>query len=698
MRSSFTLALICCLAQVVLHGQSFTNRYISNADPSFSAIAALPNGDIVAGGAGFEGGGRGLVVGLAPSGGVLWRRYYGGAGGAWGVSSLQPTADGNILALFSIGQGGLLPSLNAYSVIAKLSRQDGAVLWAKRLGNDTRRGFYTRILPVSDGYILCGGVEEFGQQASYSLVKIAEDGSLLWQRSWQEGTRFGFFRDVVADEDGRLWALGRSVENSNIATPALLARFSPAGELELAQSLISNDAQRLFDAVHLAYVPGRGPVLTGAYYLVQGPAESQPVILQADPDGNILWAKRWDTPPGAYANLWARPLPDESLIVACTGTGSAEFAILARLDESGEPAWAHSLTADWGVEAANDFALDAEGNLLGVGIAFAPLPQLSRSAVVFKTDDFRFDAPSCCTSPVEVGSNPLEIAIAPPLNLQEGLALALADFSLPASIAPLVLVPVCRADELAIVLSDTLICPGQCVQISLSGVPPGTEAQWVFISGQRDTILNPGPIDACPSAEQTLQIQAFVNGCNRAERSLRVENRLPPPFMMSDSLICPGECLELSIPEPVDGDSYFWVFEGADQDSAFGISPLPICFPDGGQFFIELWLEGCGQRQQPIQVAYRPPGVPNAFTPNGDGLNDFFSPLFPCQVDDYELQIYNRWGEKVFQSAQLADAWDGNFKGKPVPAEVYFWLLRYTENFNGQPTSRMMQGDVTLLR
>jgi gliding motility-associated-like protein len=90
--------------------------------------------------------------------------------------------------------------------------------------------------------------------------------------------------------------------------------------------------------------------------------------------------------------------------------------------------------------------------------------------------------------------------------------------------------------------------------------------------------------------------------------------------------------------------------------------------------------------------------VPNAFTPNGDGLNDFFSPLFPCQVDDYELQIFNRWGQKVFQSAQLADAWDGNYQGQPAPAEVYFWLLRYTENLNGQPSARKMQGDLSLLR
>jgi gliding motility-associated-like protein len=697
MRSSFTLAFICCLAQAVLHGQSFTHRYISNADPSFSAVIALPNGDIVAGGSGFDGGDRGLIVVMAPSGGVLWRRYYGGMGGPWGVSSLQPSPDGNFVALFSVARSNFPPTLGAYSVVAKISSQDGAVLWAKRLGTDTRPGFFPRLLAVADGYVLCGGVEELSQQASFGLVKIAEDGSLLWQRSWRDGARLSFFRDLAADEDGHLWALGRSVENTAIVAPAVLARFSPAGELEWAQAYSAAEPQRRFDAGNLAYLPGRGPVLAGPYFVVPGPAQSQPLAMQVDPDGNALWAKALDTPPGAYADLWAFLLPGAGLAVAASGSGSAQFSILARLDDAGEARWANSLSAEWGVEAAAAYAQDADGNLLGAGLAFAPLPQLARSAVLFKTDDFRFDAPSCCSQPLELESLPIEIDAAP-FALEDGLTLALSDFTLPSSIAPLVLVPVCQIEELSIVLSDTLICLGQCVEAALVGAPLGAVVQWVFSDSRLDTLLATGPIEICPSAEQILQVQAFVQGCGRAESSFRIENRLPPPFMLSDSLICPGECLELSILEPVEGDTYIWAFDGADRDSAFGTAPPLLCFPEGGQFFIELWLEGCGQRRQPIQVAYRPPGVPNAFTPNGDGLNDFFSPLFPCPPESYELQVFNRWGESVFQSVQLTDAWDGNYKDKPAPSEVYFWLLRYTENLNGQPAARRMQGDVTLLR
>jgi gliding motility-associated-like protein len=697
MRSSITLAFICCLAQAVLHGQSFTHRYISNADPSFSAVTALPNGGIVAGGSGFDGGDRGLIIMTAPSGGVLWRRYYGGAGGPWGVSSLQPSPDGNFVAVFNLAQFAFPPTLGAYSVVAKISSQDGAVIWAKRLGTDTRLGFFPRLLAVADGYVLCGGVEELSQQASFSLAKIAEDGSLLWQRSWRDGARLSFFRDLAADEDGHLWALGRSVENTEIVVPAVLARFSPAGELEWAQAYTAAEPQRLFDAGNLSYMPGRGPVLSGPYFVVPGPAQSQPLAMQVDPDGNILWAQALATPPGAYADLWTFPLPGAGLAAAASGSGSAQLSILVRLGDAGEAIWANSLSAEWGVEAGAAYAQAADGNLLGAGLAFAPPPQLARSAVLFKADDFRFDAPSCCSQPLELETLPIDIAAAP-VALADGLALTLSDFSLPSSIAPLVLVPVCQLEELSIVLSDTLICVGQCVEASLIGAPLGAEVQWVFSDSQLDTLLAAGPIEICPSAEQDLQVQALVQGCGRAESGFRIENRLPPPFMMSDSLICPGECLELSIPEPVEGEAYLWAFEGADRDSAFGPAPPLLCYPEGGQFFIELWLEGCGQRRQPIQVAYRSPGVPNAFTPNGDGINDFFSPLFPCQPESYDLQIFNRWGERIFQSAQLADAWDGNFQGKPAPAEVYFWLLRYTENFNGQPTSRKMQGDVTLLR
>ena len=73
--------------------------------------------------------------------------------------------------------------------------------------------------------------------------------------------------------------------------------------------------------------------------------------------------------------------------------------------------------------------------------------------------------------------------------------------------------------------------------------------------------------------------------------------------------------------------------------------------------------------------------VPNIMTPNGDGKNDQF--VVPCLDSGFEnnrLKIFNRWGDEVHQSAPYRNDWDATFKGKPLPAGTYFYLLFLTES------------------
>ncbi len=90
--------------------------------------------------------------------------------------------------------------------------------------------------------------------------------------------------------------------------------------------------------------------------------------------------------------------------------------------------------------------------------------------------------------------------------------------------------------------------------------------------------------------------------------------------------------------------------------------------------------------------------LPNAFTPNGDGTNDHFLPVIEagCPVQSYLMHIYNRYGERVFLSADPTRGWDGTHKGHPAPVGTYFYDLR----FKGRIPDRQIyrKGDVTLIR
>jgi gliding motility-associated-like protein len=87
--------------------------------------------------------------------------------------------------------------------------------------------------------------------------------------------------------------------------------------------------------------------------------------------------------------------------------------------------------------------------------------------------------------------------------------------------------------------------------------------------------------------------------------------------------------------------------------------------------------------------------IPNAFSPNKDGINDVFNCTTSCEIEFYNLKIFNRWGEKIYESYQLIDAWDGTYKNFDCPDGVYVFNIGY--RFKGATTT-YKSGTITLLR
>ncbi len=72
--------------------------------------------------------------------------------------------------------------------------------------------------------------------------------------------------------------------------------------------------------------------------------------------------------------------------------------------------------------------------------------------------------------------------------------------------------------------------------------------------------------------------------------------------------------------------------------------------------------------------------IPNAFTPNGDGLNDAFQIANLEKLDAFRLQIFNRWGTLLYEQKGLSDFWDGTYNGNPVPVATYYYVFEYEMN------------------
>lgn len=113
-------------------------------------------------------------------------------------------------------------------------------------------------------------------------------------------------------------------------------------------------------------------------------------------------------------------------------------------------------------------------------------------------------------------------------------------------------------------------------------------------------------------------------------------------------------------------------------------------FAAGGGFFKRSAIDLCKNEQNKIILE-----MPNVFTPNNDGINDHFIPLVAEGIDEARLTIYNRWGEKLIETADLTLGWDGKCDNKDCSDGTYFWTINYTTVKGEQFT---IKGFVTLIK
>ena len=102
--------------------------------------------------------------------------------------------------------------------------------------------------------------------------------------------------------------------------------------------------------------------------------------------------------------------------------------------------------------------------------------------------------------------------------------------------------------------------------------------------------------------------------------------------------------------------------------------------------------DGCHSSDEVFVKVLKEPKVPNAFTPNGDGINDTWVIQFLDTYPGCTVDVFNRYGAKVFSSTGYGRAWDGTMKGTPLPVGTYYWII------NPKNGRKQMNGSVTIIR
>ncbi|MEP7164796.1 MAG: gliding motility-associated C-terminal domain-containing protein [Ferruginibacter sp.] len=219
--------------------------------------------------------------------------------------------------------------------------------------------------------------------------------------------------------------------------------------------------------------------------------------------------------------------------------------------------------------------------------------------------------------------------------------------------------------------SNTSICLGDSVQLTASG---GSTYVWLPFTGLSAVdVFNP---KASP-AETTLYKVVVANQFSCTDTAAVTVNIIQPPKASAgpDKAILEGQSIQLTGSINGSGNNYSWSPPTHINDIH---SLHPFVDPPADTSYILNVLSnfGCGSFSDTVFVkVYKKIFVPNAFSPNGDGTNDTWNIPALAAYPFFEVIVFDRYGQMVFQTKNNLKPWDGKFKGKPLPVGVYIYFI-----------------------
>jgi len=234
-------------------------------------------------------------------------------------------------------------------------------------------------------------------------------------------------------------------------------------------------------------------------------------------------------------------------------------------------------------------------------------------------------------------------------------------------------------------------CAPLAVTFTNTSTPVGSSVNWNFGNGtSSNTVASANAVYSSEGCYDVTLTVTDAQGCTNSATSNSIVCVLAEPnaaFTVNDQ--------ETSITDPnfqfintsSNAVSYQWTF--GDGTSSTGVSPSHAYPEEAGNYTVVLIATnaaGCIDSTN-LTVYIKEElifFVPNAFTPDGDENNNIFQPVFTSGFDpfSFNMTIYNRWGETIFETKNADIGWDGSYDGKLVPQGTYTWAIRFRDSNN----------------
>ena len=228
--------------------------------------------------------------------------------------------------------------------------------------------------------------------------------------------------------------------------------------------------------------------------------------------------------------------------------------------------------------------------------------------------------------------------------------------------------------------NDTLVCSGTLLELNVYN--EGYTYLW-----------NNGSLDSAILVDTSglYAVRLRNKYCTLRDTAFVQYDYVPFVNLGPDSILCQGEVVVLDAFFPNSNINYIW--QDGSNDTTFNAT-------FAGEYSV-LLTNRCGSFLDNINLFYEDCSniyMPNSFSPNGDGENDFYRVYSDQNFTFFELQIFNRFGEPVFQASSPDVSWDGTFNGEHSPVGAYTIYIRFASDLDPEGGIYDQVGVVMLLR
>jgi gliding motility-associated-like protein len=702
-RSFFYLFTIILMLSGSLHGQVCVNKYTSlkykgSTYDTITCALTSANGEIISAGKLRDYNEAGHIAKYTAKGTPVWSYTYmvdyfdfyrNIFFKAIHFSDILSTADGGYLVAGNVDQVlspfGNPPPVKKHALLAKIDKF-GKVLWNKTISNAYGDVNFPSICKTADGGSVAymatdNGVKEKVEDQSYGRVlRMDSNGNIKWSTllfTWtfdagalgvankraitQASNGNIIIGDVVHRTDfnfgyftaeGYLHfmelddATGKVVWETSYEYPVPLSdRFYtpdilnvselPGGKFSFITTLYTNTAS----------------VKKGANIITSNKGLIENVITYAPADGSAC----------RITNVCGSKNGDRSLLFDKSGK-----AMLVNISNDGKIAWTQGYSNDGGNFPVNCFSSGASGFNIFMSNNNSFYTKLLITDPVGTIDCVNEPA-NLVAEPATINFNPGKVATITTIDFDRYL-----DYAYPFK----------RNEDYplstTIDCQETLACCTDVTDTSINKI--------IMCEGQQFVL--PDSTIAKDSGVYYITFKTMLGCDSIVYYSVRVDKNVSQLSLGQDTCLLEQASIQLKATPGY--DKYYWL-----NSLSSGTAEYTITSP--GKYWVTV-SNSCGTKTDSViiydQCSYAV-AMPNAFTPNGDGLNDYYR-LPPLNKNKLiRLRIYNRWGKLIFETTNPQTGWDGNLHGQPLTSNVFVYYIE-TESFSGERLSS--KGTFLLIR